>query len=87
MPFSHESEHTELMTLLIINLQWAVFYLQSLSCEVIDKSHGDLNSSSSYYFPLCPPWWISIAWLFFEVSVSIFCELIQSHSTKTGVDP
>ena len=54
MQFSHESEHTKLMTSLIINLELAVFYRQSLSCEVIDKSQGDLNSSSSKYFPLCP---------------------------------
>ena len=47
MPFSHESEHTKHMTLLIINLQLAVFYRQSLSCEVIDKSHGDHISSNS----------------------------------------
>ena len=53
MPFSHESEHTKLMTLLIINLPLAVFYWQSLSCKVIDKSQGDLNSSNSNYFPLC----------------------------------
>ena len=76
MPFSHESEHTKLMTLLIINLPLAVFYWQSLSCKVIDKSQGDLNSSNSNYFPLCPPLSISIALLFFQVSTSIFCVLI-----------
>ena len=54
-PFSYESEHTKLMTSLIINLLLAVFYLQSLSCEVIDKSQSDLNSSNSKYFPLCLP--------------------------------
>ena len=46
------------MTSLIINLLFAVFYLQSLqslSCEVIDKSKGDLNSSNNNYFPSCPP--------------------------------
>ena len=52
MPFSHESEHAKLMTLLIINLLLAVFYWQSPSREVIDKSQGDLNSSSSS-FSLC----------------------------------
>ena len=71
MQFSHESEHTYLMTSLIINLQLAVFYRQSLSCKVIDKSpraKSDLNSSNSNYFPLCPPRSISIARLFFEIS-------------------
>ena len=78
MQFSNEFEHTKLMTSLIINLILAVFFRQSRSCEVIDKSHGDLNSSNSNYFPLCPPWWISIARLFLdsEVSTSIFCVLI-----------
>ena len=40
MPFSQRSEHTKLITYpyLIINLPLAVFYLQSLSCEVNDKS-------------------------------------------------
>ena len=47
MPFSHESEHTKLMILLIINLPLAVSYLQPLSCVVIDKSQCDLNSSNS----------------------------------------
>ena len=50
---SHESEHTKLMTSLIINLQLAV-YRQSLSCEVIDKFKGDSNSSNSNYFSLFP---------------------------------
>ena len=54
MPILHESEHTKLMTSLIINLllALAVFDWQSLSCEVIDKSQGDLNSSNGKYF-LC----------------------------------
>ena len=51
MQFSHESEHLKLMTSLIINLPLAVFYRQSFSCEVIDKSQGDFNSSNSRYFP------------------------------------
>ena len=41
MQFSHESEHTKLMTLLIINFTLAVFHLQSLSCEAINKSQGE----------------------------------------------
>ena len=49
MQFSHESEHTKLMTSLIISLPLAVFYQQSLSCEMIDKSKGNLNSSNSNY--------------------------------------
>ena len=84
MPFSYESEHTKLMTLLIINLSLEVFYRQSLSCEVINKSQGDLNSSNSKYFPLCPPWSISVALLLFEASTSIFCVLIRPlHSLHT----
>ena len=51
MPFSYESEHKKFMTSLIINLSLAVFYRQSLSCKVIDKSQGDLNSSN---FPSVP---------------------------------
>ena len=66
MPFSYESEHTKLMTSLIINLLLAVFYLQSLSYEVIDNVQGDLNFSNSKYFPLCPPWSISVALLLFR---------------------
>ena len=47
MLISHESENIKLMTSLNINLLMAVFYLQSLSCEVINESQGDLNSSNS----------------------------------------
>ena len=71
MPISHESKHIKLMTSLIVNLLLAVFYQQSLSCEVIDKSQGDLNSSNSKYFPLCPPQSISITllfWLLFHLT-------------------
>ena len=51
------------------------------SCEVIYKSQSDLNSSNSKYFPaLCPPWPISVVLLFFKVSISIFCVLIQFSS-------
>ena len=85
MPFSYESEHTKLMTLLIINLSLEVFYRQSLSCEVINKSQGDLNSSNSKYFPLCPPWSISIVLLFFEVSTSIFCVLVWQRQSLHAV--
>ena len=68
------------MTSLIINLPFAVFYRQSLSCEVIDKSQGDLNSSNSKYFPFYPPWSISVA----LSSTSIFCVLIRPlHSLHT----
>ena len=48
------------------------FFLQSLSCEVIDKSKGFLNSSNNNYFPLFPPRSISIALFVFEVSTLIF---------------
>ena len=81
MQFSHTSEHTKLMTSLIINFPLAAFYWQSRSCEVIDKSKGDFNSFNCNYFPLCSP---PIARLFFEVYTSIFCVLIwqrQSHHT------
>ena len=61
----------------VINLPLVVFNWESLSCEVIYKSQGDLNSSNSKYFPLRPPWSISVARLFFEVSISIFCVLIK----------
>ena len=72
------------MTSLIINLSFAVFHLQSLSCEVIDKSQGDINSPNSKYSPLCPPWSISVALLLFEVSTSIFCVQIRPlHSLHT----
>ena len=57
---------------------------QRPSCEVIDKSQGDLNSSSSNFFTLCPAWSISIVLLFFEVSISILCVLTwQSRSFHT----
>ena len=49
MPFLDESEHTKLMTSMIVNLLLAVLYLQSLSCEVINKSQEDLNSSNSNF--------------------------------------
>ena len=67
MPFSDESEQTKLMTSLIINLQLAVFYGQSLSCEVVNESQGGFNSSNSDYFPrrLCPPCSISNGRLLF----------------------
>ena len=53
---------------------------------MIDKSQGDLNSSNSKYFPLCPPWSISVALLLFEVSTSIFCVQIRPlHSLHTVV--
>ena len=86
MPFSYESEHTKLMTSLIINLSLAVFHRQSLSCEVIDKSQVDFKSPNSKYSPLCPPcqWSISVALLLFEVSTSNFCVLISPlHSLHT----
>ena len=37
------------MNSLIINLSFAVFHRQSLSCEVIDKSQGDIDSPNSKY--------------------------------------
>ena len=77
MPFSYESEHKKFMTSLIINLSLAVFYRQSLSCKVIDKSQGDLNSSNCKYFTLCPPWLISVALLLLEASTLIFCVLFR----------
>ena len=69
MLFSHESEHAKLMTSLIINVPLARFYGQSLICEVIYKSQVDLNSSNSNYFPLCPPWLISVSKLIFSVLI------------------
>ena len=60
-------------------------YRSSTYREVINESQGDLNSSKSNYFPLCPPWSISNTRLFFEVSSSIFCAnlaepIISYHS-------
>ena len=52
------------------------FLPESLSCEVINESQGDLNSSNSNYFRICSPLSISIARFIFEVSISIFCVLI-----------
>ena len=65
MPFSHEPEHTKLMTLLIINLLFAVFYRQSLPWKGLNKPRGDPDSSSSGHFTLCPPRPVS--------SASFFC--------------
>ena len=74
------------MTSLIINLSFAVFHRQSLSCEVIDKSQGDIDSPNSKYSPFCPRWSISVALLLFEVSTSIFCVQIRPlHSLHTVV--
>ena len=83
MPISHESEHIKLMTSPIINLLLAVFYWQSLYCEieVIDNCQGDFNSSNSKYCPLCPPWSISVALLFFEGCNSIFCVQIRPRQS------
>ena len=80
---SHWGEHTKLMTSLIINLKLAVFYKQSHSCEVINKSKGDLNSSNSIFFPLCPPLSISIARLlvFFAVYISLQKGAAQTLAT------
>ena len=77
MPILHESEHTKLISSLIINLLLVVCYRQSLSCELIDKSQVDLNSSNNKYFLLWPPWLISVALLFFELSTS-------NHAMSTG---
>ena len=50
----YESKHTKLMTSLIFNLSFAVFHRQSLSCEVINKSQCNLNSSLlTAIFSLC----------------------------------
>ena len=57
--------------------------ITTLSCEVIDKSQdqGWPWFFNCKYFPLGPPWSISVALLFFEVSselsTSIFCVLIR----------
>ena len=72
---------SKLMTSLIISLLLAVFYQQSLSCEVINNSQGDLNSSNKNYFPLCLPWQTSTAQLLFEDSTSIFSMQIWSHQS------
>ena len=79
--FSHESEHTKLMTLVIINLPFAVFYLQSRSCEVINKSQCDLKFFQQQLFLLCPPWPISMTLLFFKVFTLIFCLLIWKRQS------
>ena len=52
---------------------------------MIDKSQGDLNSSNSKYFPLCPPSSISIALLLFEVSTSILCVLISQSPSLNPI--
>ena len=41
------------------------------------RPQGDLNSSNSKYFPLCPSWSISVAQLLFKASSLIFCVLIR----------
>ena len=47
-------------------------------------TQGDLISSNSNFFTLCLPWSISIARLFFKVSISILCVLIwPSHLFHT----
>ena len=69
MPILHESKHTKLMTSLMMNLLLAVFCRQSLSCEVIDESQGDLNSSNRNYFPFCPRWPISIIFQSFRLDL------------------
>ena len=74
------------MTSLIINLPMAEFYRQSLSCEVINKSQGDINSNSNY-FPMYARCSISIARLFFEVSTSIFCMLIWPRQSPWHFTP
>ena len=64
----NESEHTKLMTLLIINLPLTNFYRQLLLWEGIDKSQCEPDSPSSYYFPLLPPLQLSFAQLFCNTS-------------------
>ena len=61
---------------LIINLLLAVFYLQSLPWEGLNKPQGDPDSSSSCHFSLCPPQQVSSAWFFCEASSSIFSVLL-----------
>ena len=83
----HMNLNTQTHDLLIFNLPLAAFYRQSLSREVINKSQGDLNSSNSRYFPLCPLWSISIVLfkLFFEGSISVFCVLIRPSQSLHAV--
>ena len=57
------------------------FLPESLSCEVINESQGDLNSSNSNYFLICSPLSISIAQFIFEVSISILCVLIWTRQS------
>ena len=84
MPFSHESEHTKVMTSLVINLSLAVFYLQSFPWEGLNKPRGDPDSSSSGHFTLCPPLPVSSAWFFCEASSSIFrVRLLPRQSLRT----
>ena len=81
MPFSHESEHTKLMTSLIINLSLAVFYRQLLPWEGLNKPRVDPDSSSRGHFTPCPPWPVSSAWLFCEASSTIFQVLLRPRQS------
>ena len=73
IPMSHESEHTKLMTSLITNLLLAVFYLQSLSCEVIDKSQRDLNLSTASIFLCALPGFFQLRFIFQSFHLDLLC--------------
>ena len=83
MPFSNESEHTQLMTSLIINLSSAVFYLQWLPWEDLDKSRVNSDSSSSGHeqrsYHSVPS---SAAHYFCEASSSSFRVLLRPRSAN-----
>ena len=85
MPFSHESEHTTLMTSLIINLSLATFHRQSLPWEGLNEPRGDPDSSSSSHFSLCPPRPVSSASFFCEASYSIFRVRLRPHQSLRTV--
>ena len=85
MPFSHESEHTKLMTCLTINLSLAVIYRQSLPWEGPNKPRGDPDSSSSSHFSLCPPRPVPSASFVCEASSSIFCVRLRPRQSLRTV--
>ena len=68
LSLSHDSEHTKLITSLVINLLLAVLYQQSLPWGGLNKFQGDPDSSSSGHFTLCPPRPVSSAYFFCEAS-------------------
>ena len=81
MPFSHQSEHTKLLTSLIINLWMAVFYEQLLPWEGLNKPQGDPDSSSSGHFSLCPLRPVSSASFVCKAFSSIFFVVLRPRQS------